>query len=64
MMYTYIETDVQMAIGFFVWYMERGLNLDLSMVFLIIINCFNKQLFTYSITQYNIYCILNIIQMK
>ena len=50
MMYTYIETDVHMAIGFFVWYMVRGLNLDLSMVFLlIIINCFNKQLFIYSL---------------
>lgn len=62
-MYTYIETDVQMARVFFVWYMVRGLNLDLSMVFLLI-NCFNIQLVVCSITQYNIYCILNIIQMK
>ena len=44
MMYTYIETDVQIAIVFFVWYMVRGLNLNLSMAFLlIIINCFNIQ---------------------
>lgn len=42
-MYTHIETDVQIAIVFFVWYMVRGLNLNSSMAFLLIINCFNIQ---------------------